>query len=126
MRKLLFAGSIALLLGLAGCSTSPAPAGGKLTGTVTEVSQEFGNLDTSITKDAVAAAGMSEGDTLRFACGGPAFDVAYATDYGDVAEGAWVAFINWDDKLRFARNRASAAEAANCKLADTVSVSRAP
>ena len=63
--------------------------------------------------------------TLSFSCGGSTFEVAYKTTYADVSEGAWVAFLNWDDKLRFARNRANAAETAVCKLDDAVTVSKA-
>ena len=123
MRKLMLAGTTALLIALAGCSSTGG--GLTLTGAVTEVGNEYGNLDTSITKAEVVEAGMNEGDMLEFSCGDGSFDVAYATTYGDVAEGEWVAFINWDDKLRFARNLANAAETANCKLDDLVTVSLA-
>lgn len=110
------------LVALTGCaSVSPVV----LTGTVSEVSREYGNLDTTIVKEALEAAGIVQGDTIEFTCGGPSFDVAFASGYGDVAEGAWVAFINWDDKLRLARNLASAAEAADCGLNDAVTVVRA-
>tara|TARA_Y100001934_G_scaffold75473_1_gene93862 strand:- start:863 stop:1234 length:372 start_codon:yes stop_codon:yes gene_type:complete len=111
-----------LIMTLAGCaSVSPVV----LTGTVNEVSPNHGNLDTTITKEAVEAAGIAQGDTIEFACGGPTFAVAFATTYGDVDEGAWVAFINWDNKLRLARNLANAAETADCALNDAVTVARA-
>ena len=131
MRMLILAGALALVVALSGCvyvntntgNRSSGPA--VLNGVITEGGAEFGNLDTSITKAGVEAVGMQQGDTLSFSCGGSTFEVAYKTTYADVSEGAWVAFLNWDDKLRFARNRANAAETAVCKLDDAVTVSKA-
>ena len=122
MQRLYRWSAVCLLAVLAGCATLSNVA---LTGTVTEVGSEYGNLDTSITKDAVEDAGIVEGDTIVFACGGPSFTVTYATTYGDVSEGAWVAFINWDNKLRLARNLANAAETSDCALNDAVTVAPA-
>ena len=45
-----------------------------------------------------------------------------ATTYSDVDKGDWVAFINWDDKLRVAISFGNAAEVLACKADDPVTV----
>ncbi len=97
----------------------PATAG-PLTGVITEVSSEYGNLETSIPEDAVAGRGIVSGTTFTFVCRDQSFEVTMAESYEDVSRGAWVAFINWEGKLRLARSFANAAETSGCAADDDI------
>ncbi len=117
-----------------GCATQTAvstPGGGAdgvaddravLRGTIAEVGGEYGNLDSTVPKASVEAAGISAGSTFDFTCNGTTVQVKMATTYSDVDKGDWVAFINWDDKLRVAISFGNAAEVLACKADDPVTV----
>jgi pimeloyl-ACP methyl ester carboxylesterase len=79
---------------------------------VLELSRIYGNLTLDLRAADLAAIGVPKGE--RFALVGPGgrFDVLYASGYGDVARGEWVAFDTADGLVMVARNFASAAEAA--------------
>ncbi len=133
-RQVLMAACLAVVItGISGCAVSTGGAAAndveevavqRLTGTITEVGREFGNLDSDIPESAINAAGISKGDRVRFECNGRTFDVTVGTTYADVARGEWIAFINWDSKLRFARSFANAAETSGCKKDDLISVTQ--
>ncbi len=94
------------------------------TGSVILVSEDHGNIDTDISRDTLQAKGISKGDTLRVSFGDQQFSVPLAETYGDVDKGEWVAFINWEEKLRIARNADNAARTLGVSEGDQIGLQK--
>jgi S-adenosylmethionine hydrolase len=95
-------------------------------GKIHEVSDNHGNLNTDIDEALVTEAGLQKGGKFLFTCNGQTFTATFGTTYDDVASGDWVGFINWEKKLRVARNAANAAQTSGCGLNDLVTITRLP
>ncbi len=84
----------------------------------------YGNLEIRLTASDLEAMGISKGDIFRLI---PAhqenqFEVTYATTYGDVPRGEWVAFINEFALLQVAINHGNASATAGLTIGDAVTV----
>jgi len=97
--------------------------GQDLAGTVAHV-DHWGNLVTNIPQELVERADLSPGDWVEISVGGEKVEAAFATTYGDVPRGEWVAMISLLGRLEIARNMASAAEALGVSAGAEVRVAR--
>lgn len=93
-------------------------------GQITEVGAEYGNLETSLVATDLLHIGLAKGDTFTAVCNKNEVSVYLGDTYEDVAEGEWIAFLNWEGKLRLARNLKNASETLSAKAGDVVTISR--
>ena len=93
-------------------------------GRISEVGEEYGNLETSLVAADLTHIGLAKGDMFTAVCNGNEISVYLGDTYSDVAEGEWIAFINWEGKLRLARNLHNASETLSAKAGDAVTISR--
>ncbi len=129
------------LLGISGCTSSQAthtPATDPSTARaahvapntatrdvrVRQVTVEYGNIDTDFNRHGIVELGIQPHETFAVSVDGRRVTVKFASTYSDVPEGAWVAFINEDDRLRLARNLANAAETLGVVEGDTIRIHR--
>jgi pimeloyl-ACP methyl ester carboxylesterase len=91
-------------------------------GSVTEVTSDFGNINTDFIIADLEKIGIDRRDTFTVKSGSNSVSVVLGTDYGDVSRGEWVAFISWEGMLRIARNFDNAAEGLGCKTGDSISI----
>ncbi|HII07723.1 MAG TPA: SAM-dependent chlorinase/fluorinase [Methanotrichaceae archaeon] len=94
---------------------------GTLIGTVAHV-DHWGNLVTNIPKELAEMADLSPGDRVEITVGGENVEAAFATTYGDVPQGEWVAVIGLLGRLEIAINMGSAAEALGVSAGSEVRV----
>ena len=108
------------------CLLSPlysvAEPSASTTGTIEAISEEYGNLETSITQADLDNLALRVGDNFTLNHGEESVSVYLGKTYEDVAKGEWVSFVNWEKKLRIAMNLANAAETLNIKAGDTFSI----
>ena len=93
-------------------------------GRIVEVGAEYGNLETSLVAADLIHLGLAKGKTFTAVCNGNEISVVLGDTYSDVPEGDWIAFINWEGKLRLARNLRNASEALSATVGDAVTISR--
>tara|TARA_B100000579_G_C22489183_1_gene691596 strand:+ start:89 stop:451 length:363 start_codon:yes stop_codon:yes gene_type:complete len=92
-------------------------------GTVESISSEYGNLETSITSNVMDSLGIKVNDQFIINYGGEKITIYFGKTYSDVESGDWISFINWENKLRIARNHKNAAEALGAKVGDSFTIS---
>ncbi|GEM_PF-1492219 len=97
-------------------------ADGAASGAINEIHPPYGNLDTVFTEADLNRIGLAQGDRFQVEANGNTLEVTWATTYEDVPEGSGVAFLNWEDKLRIARNHASAAETLGVTEEDIITI----
>lgn len=95
---------------------------GSAIGLVTEVTSDFGNINTDLIMTDLEKIGIDRRDTFMVRSGDKSVSVVLGTDYGDVPRGEWVAFISWEGMLRIARNFDNAAEGLGCKTGDSLTI----
>ena len=93
-------------------------------GTVQSISEEYGNLESSITSAAMESLGIKVNSHFVMDYRGTKITVYFGRAYSDVEIGGWISFINWEDKLRIARNERNAAETLNAKVGDRFTISK--
>jgi len=93
-----------------------------ITGTIVHVDR-YGNLMTNIPERLADEAGIAHGSGLTVAVGNQSFDAVFATTYGDVANGQWLALISPDGQLEAARNMADAAKTAGASAGEKIALS---
>jgi len=93
-------------------------------GTIEAIGDEFGNLETSITQADLDSLALVVGDNFTLTFGKTTVSVHLGKTYGDVENGEWISFVNWEKKLRLARNLANAAETLNAKVGDAFSIKK--
>ncbi|SVA82208.1 uncharacterized protein METZ01_LOCUS135062 [marine metagenome] len=89
-------------------------------GSITEVSSDFGNINTNIIMKDLEILGIDRRDSFNIMCGNKTVKVVFGTTYSDVPRGEWIGFISWEGILRIARNFENAAQALGCKTGDRV------
>lgn len=87
---------------------------------VTAVDPFYGNATLGFHPDELAAAGIYQGKSFILEAHGALHSIHYGQSYGDVPEGAWVAFRRADDQILLARNHARAIDAAGLEVGDRV------
>ena len=95
-----------------------------ISGTVEGISTEYGNLETSITSETLASLGIKVNDHFVMAYRSAKITVYFGKTYSDVESGDWVSFINWENKLRIARNQKNAAETLSAEVGNTFKISK--
>ena len=89
---------------------------------VESISDDFGNVNTSLSWEQVVELGLEQGSAFTIQFGDKRFEVVLGTTYGDVERGAWVGFITDTGTLRLARNYDNAADTLGCKVGDTITI----
>ena len=95
-----------------------------ISGTVESISTEYGNLETSITSETMASLGIEVNNHFVMVYRGAKITVYFGKTYSDVESGSWVSFINWENKLRIARNQKNAAETLSAEVGNTFKISK--
>ena len=93
-------------------------------GTVESISTEYGNLETSITLETLGSLGIKVNDHFVMDYKDTKIPVYFGKTYSDVESGEWVSFINWENKLRIARNQKNAAETLSAEVGNTFKISK--
>ena len=102
--------------------TQPGVNGSEITGTVVHV-DHYGNLITNIPRKLATGAGFVPGQHLRINLGNQSVNATFATTYGDVATGQWLALISSDGAVEVARNLENAAETIGASAGEKVTLS---
>ncbi|HIG43777.1 MAG: SAM hydroxide adenosyltransferase [bacterium] len=98
---------------------SAEPAGG----TILSITEDFGNMDTSISDADLGKLGISLGDSFDLTHKATTVSVHFGFTYSDVPEGEWVSFINETARLRIARNYENAAMTLEASIGDEITIS---
>jgi len=83
--------------------------GAAVVGLVVHVDR-YGNMITNIPGRLIEQMGFEPGARIRVTIGNEAITATFATTYGDVPEGDWLALINAEKLMEIARNLGNAAE----------------
>ncbi len=88
--------------------------------TVTRISKEFANINTSVSDTTLAEHGITHGDTFSARFGERTIEPFLGKDYKDVPKGEWIALIETDHKLQIAISYGHAATELKCTVGDTL------
>ena len=124
--------SLVVALLAAGCrSTMPhAHAPTALPARVVSISQEYANINTDVSEEALATLGIVRGTRFTARFGTETMSALLGDDYGDVPRGDWVALIERDERdstrtyLQLAISFGNAATEIGCTVGDTLYVER--
>jgi|APSaa5957512622_1039677.scaffolds.fasta_scaffold209571_2 S-adenosylmethionine hydrolase len=122
-RRLIFlTGSVCFALLLAGCASLwPGSSADKpLPAHVVNISEEYANINTDLSGERLAAAGITVGSKFHARLGDRRIDVLLGTGYGDVERDDWVGLIEEDGNLQIAISFGHAATVLNCAKGDTL------
>ena len=90
---------------------------------VTSISEEFANINTNASSDQLAEAGFAADGWISVTHNEQTMVMPIVTDYGDVAEGAWLARIDEESgTLQIAINRGNAATEIGAAVGDMLHV----
>lgn len=103
----------------------PAPVAGTatVTGSLLRVESPYGNIWTDIDAAAVKRSGLVEGSVLVIDLGGRVLTVPFVSTFGDVPEGAPLAYINSRGLLSFALNMGDFSGKYGARAGEPVTVS---
>ncbi len=93
-------------------------------GSIATVAAEFGNIETTLTQEDLDRLEIRVGDDFQLTHKDTTVTVRLGRTYEDVERGEWIAFINWEDKLRVARSFANAAETLGAEDGDPLTIAR--
>ena len=96
--------------------------GAEITGSVTVVTTDYGNLDTDVTYQQLQDLGFDVGDAFVIIHGEKRVTAHFGSTYGDVAKGEWVGMLNGMGNLRLARNFENAAETLGIEVGDAITI----
>lgn len=102
--------------------TKPRVNGSEITGSIVHV-DHYGNLITNIPGKMANNAGFVPGLSLRIKLGNQSVNATFATAYGDVATGQWLALISSDGAVEVARNLENAAKTVGASADENVTLS---
>lgn len=119
---------LALALLSTGCRSTMPQADPKATisARVVSISQEYANINTDVSEEALAALGIVRGTQFTAAFGQESISALLGSDYGDVPRGDWVALIERDERdstrtyLQLAISFGNAATEIGCAVGDTL------
>ncbi|MEJ2131185.1 MAG: SAM-dependent chlorinase/fluorinase [Gammaproteobacteria bacterium] len=111
-----------LLMVLAGVVLHASALAG-IAAQVESISEEYGNVNTTVTWEQVLELGLEPGSTFTIRFGDKTFQVTLGTTYGDVERGEWIGLITDTGILRLARNFENAAQTLGCEVGDTITIS---
>lgn len=84
----------------------------------------YGNITLDFQTSDFTQLGLKPGDSFTLRRGTKSFPVKWGKTYADVAQGAWVAFFDGEDRLLVAINRGNAADALGIKVGETAVVAK--
>ena len=111
------------LCGIFLCSIVSLASAETVNGTILSISDDFGNIDTSISQADLDNLGISIGGNFNLQHNDTMVSVHFGFTYSDVPDGEWVSFINETAKLRFARNYENAAMTLKAEVGDKITIS---
>ena len=91
--------------------------------TVIRISEEYQNINTSITDTTLAEHGIVHGERFDVAFKEHRFTAFLGKTYKDVDKGAWIALIEDDHRLQIAISYGNAATEIGCAVGDTLLIS---
>jgi S-adenosylmethionine hydrolase len=94
-------------------------------GKIEKIDGEYGNVETTLQQGDLDRLDVNPGDKLLLTHNTKALTVHFGESYADVGEGEWVSFLNWEGKLRFARNLANAATTLDASAGDGITIGKA-
>lgn len=89
---------------------------------ITEIDPHHGNIETALTSHDLHRLGIQPGDRFVASAGEKRLEFTWGATYSDVPEGEGIAFVNWANHIRLARNHENAAKTLGVKAADSVFV----
>ncbi len=101
-----------------------------LTGRVISISQEYANINTDLSEEALAAVGIVGGTQLTARFGDQERSALLGSGYSDVPRGDWIALIERDEQdstrtyLQLAISFGNAATEVGCAVGDTLYIER--
>ncbi len=98
------------------------PVNGTLKGTILNIAEEFGNINTSVSEEAFDELNVVKGSDFLFTVGETTVTVRLGSSYSDVERGEWIAFFHDLGQLRIARNFENAAETLSVKEGDEITL----
>ncbi len=115
-------GLICLALLLAGCASLwPAhKEAGTLAAHVVYISDEYANINTDLSQQSLAAAGITHGSTFQARLREQRIEVMLGKGYKDVERGEWIGLIEEDGSLQIAISFGHAATVLECAVGDTL------
>ena len=119
-------------IGIAGCGApedphEPVEAAPEMTKAMPEkieveilhISEEFANINTSVTREELAEKGIVENSWITVTYKDKSYPMLMGKDYGDVARGEWIARIDEEDnRLQLAISFGNAATDMGCTVGD--------
>ena len=111
------------LLALICCLAPAFVLASSASGKIEKITREYGNIETTLTQQDLDQLDLQTGDDFQLTHKATLIIVHLGETYGDVEQGAWISFINWEGKLRIARNSANAAETLDAAEGDDLTIS---
>ncbi len=122
-RKNLMTSGLLFLLFCCAAITPSIASAESARGTILSITEDFGNMDTSISEAQLDKLGISFGGSFDLTHKDTTVSVHFGFTYSDVPEGEWVSFINETAKLRIARNYENAAMTLKASVGDEITLS---
>ncbi|MDA0337221.1 MAG: SAM-dependent chlorinase/fluorinase [bacterium] len=113
-------GLICLALLLAGCAGLWPGHTRPLSAHVVNISDEYANINTDLSEQRLAAAGITHGSTFQARLRQQRIEVMLGKGYKDVERGEWVGLIEEDGALQIAISFGHAATVLECAVGDTL------
>ena len=111
------------LLALICCLAPAFVLASSASGKIEKIAGEYGNIETTLTQQDLDRLDLQTGDDFQLMHKEVLIIVHLGETYGDVEQGFWISFINWEGKLRIARNAANAAETLDAAEGDDLTIS---
>ena len=124
-RAILPLGLAGFALLLAGCAVLQSRSNGAkpMVAHVVYISDEYKNINTDLSGESLAKAGIIQGSTFRARLGDNNIDVFLGTRYNDVDRDEWVGLIEEEGTLQIAISFGHAATVLGCAVGDTLYIS---
>ncbi|MBP19038.1 MAG: SAM-dependent chlorinase/fluorinase [Pseudomonadales bacterium] len=94
-----------------------------VTGTINSITEDYGNLNTSVTASQLDELGILQGANYTLKHKGTKVSVYYGSTYSDVSNGEWVSFVLDDGTIRVARNFENAGATLAAVVGDEITIS---
>ena len=98
--------------------------GADLQAKVTEITADYGNIDTDVSLEQLVELDIKPGDRFGVTFGDHHVTAKFGASYGDVPRGEWVGLFTDLGKLRIARNLENAAKTIGIAAGDLITISQ--
>lgn len=93
-----------------------------LTAVIVRISEEYANINTDLSAERLAAAGITQKTMFTATIKGRQITVLLGSSYADVPRGDWIALIEEDGNMQLAISFGHAATELGCSVGDTLFV----